>query len=280
MGEFSADWLALREPADHRARNACVSAAVALMFARRDTVRVVDLGCGTGSNLRALAPLLPDRQHWRLIDADRALLAAARAALTRWADRAGADPDGSLRIWHGTKTITVVFEPADLAANLDDTLAGEVDLVTAAAFFDLVSASWISRFSAVLISRALPLYAVLTYNGGERLKPPHPADHAMLAAFHAHQRTDKGFGIAAGPDAGICLARCFAEVGWQVDAGQSDWRLGPENAGLMEIPANGTAAAVAETGLVPQADIADWRAAHQSAQSWLIGHQDLFARPG
>jgi len=280
MGEFSAEWLALREPADHRARNAAVSAAAAGAFARRNTLRVVDLGCGTGSNLRAIAPSLPNRQHWRLIDADRPLLAAARTALTRWADRAETAPDGSLRIWHGAKTISVAFEPTDLAANLDEALAGEVDLVTAAAFFDLVSASWISDFSAMLIARALPLYAVLTYNGAERLMPAHPADHAMLAAFHAHQRTDKGFGVAAGPDAATCLQRGFTEAGWQVDAGHSDWRLGRDDAGLIAMLANGAAAAVAETGLVPAVDIADWRAAHQSVQRWLIGHLDLFARPG
>ena len=130
------------------------------------------------------------------------------------------------------------------------------------------------------MARALPLYAVLTYNGAERLMPAHSMDHAMLAAFHVHQRTDKGFGIAAGPDAATCLRRGFAAAGWQMDAGHSDWRLGRDDVALMEMLANGAAAAVTETGLVPAADIADWRAAHRSAQSWLVGHQDIFARPG
>ena len=39
------------------------------------TATVVDLGCGTGSNLRALAPPCPRRQSWRLVDRDPALLA-------------------------------------------------------------------------------------------------------------------------------------------------------------------------------------------------------------
>ncbi len=53
MSGFSADWLALREPFDLRARSCTVLDAVASYFERRHSVRVVDLACGTGSTLRA-----------------------------------------------------------------------------------------------------------------------------------------------------------------------------------------------------------------------------------
>ena len=72
MSGFSADWLALREPLDHASRNAAVAAACAAHFAGAETLAVLDLGCGTGSNLRALAPILPERQDWRLVDHDPA----------------------------------------------------------------------------------------------------------------------------------------------------------------------------------------------------------------
>ena len=67
MSGFSAEWLALREPYDQAARSRSVLDAVraALCPACRG-VRVTDLGCGTGSTLRAVAPLLPAHQHWRL----------------------------------------------------------------------------------------------------------------------------------------------------------------------------------------------------------------------
>ena len=86
MSGFDPAWLSLREPVDHRSRNAALLEAVAARFAGRDAIAVVDLGCGTGSNLRALAASLPRRQSWRLVDRDPALLGAARERLAAWAD--------------------------------------------------------------------------------------------------------------------------------------------------------------------------------------------------
>ena len=91
MTGFSADWLALREPADRRARNSGLLAALVARLAGRREVAVIDLGCGTGSNLRACAPQLPARQEWRLVDLDPALLAAARERLDGWGTRREAD---------------------------------------------------------------------------------------------------------------------------------------------------------------------------------------------
>ena len=56
MTGFSADWLTLRELYDARARNPKVLAAVAASLAALPSLTIVDLACGTGSTLRALAP--------------------------------------------------------------------------------------------------------------------------------------------------------------------------------------------------------------------------------
>ena len=77
---FSADWLALREPYDARARNPAVLDALAAALADRGSVAIVDLACGTGATLRAIASRLPRRQRWRLVDHDLALLARASSA--------------------------------------------------------------------------------------------------------------------------------------------------------------------------------------------------------
>ena len=101
MTGFSADWLALREPADRRSRSASVLAATRLWADRRATpgcaLRVVDLGAGTGGNLRCLAPHLAAPQAWTLIDDDLRLLALAERAGRR-GRIASMRGDGSLRV--------------------------------------------------------------------------------------------------------------------------------------------------------------------------------------
>src|SRR5215470_6733872 len=76
---FSAQWLALREPYDQRARSVAVLDRVAAAFAGLSEISVVDLGCGTGSTVRSVGPRLPARQRWRLVDNELDLLAHASA---------------------------------------------------------------------------------------------------------------------------------------------------------------------------------------------------------
>src|SRR5512139_3146162 len=124
MSGFSADWLALRERHDMRARNPVVLDAVAAAFAGKVPLDIVDLACGTGSTLRAVAPKLSARQNWRLIDNDADLL--ARAANTT--GLAGA----------AVQTFIV-----DLNRDPEQALGGKADLVTTSALLDLVSESWL-----------------------------------------------------------------------------------------------------------------------------------------
>ncbi|AZO76206.1 MULTISPECIES: class I SAM-dependent methyltransferase [unclassified Bosea (in: a-proteobacteria)] len=277
MSGFSPDWLALREPADHAARNPQVLAAVGSTFAGRQSLSVVDLGCGAGSNLRGSYSALPVRQHWTLVDADSRLLSVARRKLAEWADEAQEQGE-ELVLRKDDKTLTVDFRQADLTKELEWVLGWQPDLVTAAALFDLASARWLERFAASLVSMRLPLYTVLTYDGRENWEPAHPEDQRMLAAFHHHQRSDKGFGPATGPDATEALAQAFRKAGTAVTVGESPWQLGPDQSDLIRELAAGIAAAVSETGHVSPEAIAGWLEAKRGA-SVSIGHQDLWARP-
>ena len=114
MSGFAPEWLDLREGADHRSRNRKLERALAKHFDGWRPVTVVDLGCGTGSNLRATSPLLGPEQYWTLVDHDQALLDAAAQRLAAWAD--GADRQGgTLALFKGAKRINVEFRRADLA---------------------------------------------------------------------------------------------------------------------------------------------------------------------
>lgn len=276
MSGFSTDWLALREPADHSARDKALLAALAAHFAARDEVSFVDLGCGTGSNLRGTAMSFAPRivQYWRLVDHDPRLLEAARTTLAAWADEARAQND-ALDLRKDGRAIRVTLSQADLREPAA-ALAERADIITAAAFFDLVSEDWIARFADIAAASSA-VYATLTYNGAEVWSPPHAADGPMLAAFHIHQRGDKGFGAAAGPAASQALALHLEGKGFTVSTGPSPWVLGRGEQSLIEQLAIGSAGAVAELALYDEDVIAGWLAARKVAESCLIGHTDVLA---
>jgi SAM-dependent methyltransferase len=275
---FSAEWLALREPADHAAVNPEVRAALTARFAGRDSIRIVDLGCGAGSNLRGTWSALPAKQYWSLVDYDPKLLAAARQRLADWAETAVSEGD-DLHITKAGKALTVSFREADLSTGDFAGVTAGADLVTAAALFDLVSIQGIEKLAETITQQGAIFYTVLTYDGYTRWSPPHASDAAMRDAFNTHQKTDKGFGAAAGPGGTSALAKAFYARSYRVLRGTSPWIVDQRYDGLRGELDSGFANAVRETGTVTEADIKAWLAHRLAAQDRIsvIGHEDLLA---
>ena len=276
MSTFSAEWLSLREGADDRARNKDVANAFSAWFMQRPSVSVVDLGSGTGANLRAVAPLLPDRQSWTLIDHDAALLPTARRQLAAWADRSEAQGD-DLVLFKGAAEIAVHFKVATLSNDLDPILGTAPDLVTASALFDLMPGDFIKALVRALGNRRAAFYGVLTYNGLQKWSPHRPADNEIAAAFNRHQMTDKGMGPAAGPLAAALLADQLRLEGYNVSEGDSPWRLGQSDRTLIEEVQRGHALAVLELKAVESKTVESWVKVIRSGAE--IGHTDIFAVP-
>jgi hypothetical protein len=290
MGGFSAEWLSLREPVDHRSRNQDLQAQVLNYLAQiktihPDSVHLTDLGSGTGSNLRALAPHLNAIQHWTLVDHDPVLLQTARNTLIAWADSelntrlpessiTTSTPIQPLSILKQNKTIAVEFKCVDLYNDYQAVLDAPADLITAAAFFDLVAEPWLTKFCADL---SKPLYTVLTYDGVEQWLPPETIDADILKAFHQHQRTDKGFGSAAGPAATECLQSLLKSHQFTTVSAPSPWILDRHDQSLIKHLASGTAGAVREINTISSALVNQWEQSRQQASSCEIGHMDLFA---
>jgi len=265
MSGFSADWLALREPYDVRARNPTVLDAVATFLKQRFPVRIVDLASGTGATLRALSSRLPAPQIWRLIDNDVGLL-----------NRATVTPPA--------KGVVATAIPLDLGRDLRATLDGAIDLVTMSALLDLVSDTWLDQFAAAVAARSIPVYAALSYDGRVRFAPSDPFDVAMIGAVNAHQRTDKGFGAALGPTgAALAIAR-FEGLGYSVVYGTSGWAIGPDDRDMQIEILSGWASAAHDLGALPLADTTGWLARRRAAvaarcSSLWVGHVDFFATP-
>jgi SAM-dependent methyltransferase len=277
VSEFSSEWLDLREPVDARARSAEIANAVAARFALRDELRVLDLASGTGANLRAVAPLLPKRQTWKLVDRDPRLLDAAKSRLVAWADASESD-DLTLTLEKDGREIVVSFAIADLARDTGDLIGEPWQLITASAFFDIASENYIRSLAKAVAERKAAFYAALTYNGLRRWTPHRPADNQMAAAFQRHQMRDKGLGIAAGPLAAAQLGDQFRLNGYTVLEDDSPWRLERGDRMLTEELVRSHAVAVSEVGGVDDKTIVSWVNVPRTGA--LIGHTDTFAVPG
>ena len=265
MAELSG-WLALREPADVAARSASLTRHATDLLPRDRTVRAVDLGTGTGSNVRYLAGQIPGQQEWLLVDRDRELLAEAVEALR------------PLR--------NVAVETCEMnLGQLDASIFTRRDLVTASALLDLVSDTWLNALASQCRAAGAVVLFALTYNGQAACVPVEPEDEMIRELMNQHQRqNEKGFGRAAGPDAMDMAARSFCAAGFHARRDGSDWVLRPEAHELQKQLVEGWAQAAREMvpTIAPMVD--DWlrrRLEHIAADRShiTVGHEDLAAWP-
>jgi hypothetical protein len=286
MDETLSDWLRLREPADGIARSEALTHAIVDVLPAVETLSVLDLATGRGSNIRFLAERLPGPQRWLAVDQSPTLLAGLREQMSSWGALRGhtvrTEADGC-RI-RGLDLECEVEARQMGFGTLDrhEVFAGR-HLVTASALLDLVSAQWLQALAAhCLEERAAALFTI-SYNGRFSCAPAEAEDGMVRDLMNRHQKTDKGLGgPAAGPDAAACAERCFAEAGYEVQRAPSDWALGAADSDIQRVLVDGWAEAA--TAMAPEraSTIAGWRArrlAHIDAgrSRVSVGHDDLAA---
>jgi len=267
MSGFASDWLALREPYDHAARATDLLATLADWAHGRDRLAIVDLGSGTGSNLRGTGRGLRVAQTWTLIEYDPRLIEAGTPGLA-------ALPAG----------ITAGYRRLDLARELEAAVPVGTDLVTAAAFADLVSAGWLDRLVEAVTTRRTALYIVLSYDGGWRWRPGDIFDAEVKRLFDAHQATDKGFGPALGPASAGALADRLNGCGGRLLTRASDWQLGYADRAIQAALLESYVVAAAEIAAEQAGEIADWAAQRRQyieagRSVHRVGHRDLLWLP-
>jgi hypothetical protein len=246
-GEFSETWLGLREPADAAAR---ARDLVAMLPGPVRTIR--DLGCGTGSLGRWLAPQLPAPQHWIMADRDPVLLEHAATHMPF---------DG----------VTVTTELSDVTALTAEDLEG-TDLVTCSALLDILTSGDIDKLVEACAASRTPALFTLSVTGQVTFDPPHKADKSVAEAFNEHQRRDRKLG----PDAPEAARAAFEKAGATVVTRPSPWRLGPREAALTSEWLRGWVGAATEQrpDLGLDRYLEERRAETRSAT---VGHIDLLA---
>jgi hypothetical protein len=286
MDSSLSTWLELREPADASSRSEDLTRTIVRALANRETVQVLDLGTGTGSNLRYLAPRLQCRQRWLVIDRDSTLLALLPTLMSSWGAERRCEVDtisaSECVIRSQQFECQVESRSLDLDSLDDEDIFTGRDLVTASALLDLVSETWLRLLAAHCREAGAAALFAITYNGWSSCSPAEPEDEMIRELLNRHQKTDKGLGgSAAGPDAAACAARCFADAGYRVWTEPSDWILGSCEQTLQRRLIDGWAEAA--RALAPDdSGIAQWRArrlAHVDAgrSRIVVGHFDVGA---
>jgi hypothetical protein len=259
-------WLALRGPADARARSAHTDALVAELarhllarFAGVErAARLVDVGAGTGAGAGWLRWRLPVAQSWRLIDRDADLLAAAPPVLGGWAR-------------------PVVAEVAELPGLL---ARRPTDVLTCQALLDLLTADEIDALLAPATGSGAAVLLSLTVTGRVTLGPHHPDDDLVDRAFNAHQHRSGRLG----PDAGDHAAAVLRRHGYAVTAAATPWRLGRADRSLTAAWLHGRAEAATEQSPRDAGPIARWLddrlgAARRGDLIATVGHVDVLGIP-
>jgi SAM-dependent methyltransferase len=284
---FDHDWLRLREPADRRARSRDLEQRLIDALQRRPSPwRIHDLGAGSGSNARHLAPRLPGTQHWRLIDHDPRLLAHAREQLAGLRHPGG----HSLRFDNDLRSIEdVEARPGGRTDREGSRPLAACDLLTASALLDLVTAPWIDALADLAAEHRPLILITLSVDGRWAFRPQSSSaareDEDMRALYRAHQQGPKGLGQALGGDAPAHIATALRRRGFDVTTAPSPWQL--EGAGdqrLAQALVQGWRYALIEQAPERQRDIDRWADARLAAVdrgtlAVEVGHVDVLALP-
>ncbi len=260
---FDAEWLQLREPADHRARHEPFATLLRAEGRAKGWSAVLDLGGGTGSNLRYLAPRLGWVSSWCVLDHDPELLARV--------DTSGRTPVRTLLGDLGREGLEAVED---------------ADLVTGSALLDLVSREWIELLAEECAAHGCAVLFSLTYDGHVAIHGGEhdPDDDFVVRAVNRHQTREKGLGQALGPAAHQAAVQAFRAVGFDCQSAPSPWILsGRGDAELARALMEGWVEAAEEVHPGEGPRLRAWLKRRVQAFSRnleiTVGHTDLVALP-
>ncbi len=259
-------WLALRGPADARARTTYASGLTARLaehLANRTEddagpAHLVDVGAGTGAGARWVRERLPVRQDWRLVDHDARLLAAVPPSVRRWSRGITAGIDELPRL--------LAEEPAHV--------------VTCQALLDILTAEEIDALLAPAMESDAAVLLSLTVTGEVVLSPAHPDDAVVAEAFDAHQHRDGRLG----PRGGFYAAEQLRRHGYAVATAPTPWHLDATDEALLLAWLRGRAAAALEQERGLAERIRRWQQTREAAVrrgelSAVVGHVDVLGLP-
>ncbi len=270
---FSFDWLKLREDMDHRSRSTAPISVLLKFLGKRETVQILDLGGGTGSNMRYLSKQLGAlNQRWTILDQDQSLLS---------------------RITNPSPKFVKIIPVQGNIATKGLQLIQRADLVTGSALLDLTSEKWLRQLAESATKQDCPVFFALSYTGKiswfsneDRTKRNlNPPDHQFISnAINRHQQRDKGTGPALGPSAVHRLIEVFQSKNYYTKCWPSHWILDHQHFALKRSLIEGWTKAALEESPSEKPKILSWshsclELAESSGSILEVSHSDLLALP-
>lgn len=225
-------WLAIAEALDERAR----AIELVWQFARALPSRphLLDLGAGTGGNVRHLLPRLGRRQQdWTVMEARFPLFSRLEGEMERWARQHGwgVSHNGTGPLLFGDDLRCQIAPTAlalDITRNrgLHHLGVQRHDGVSCHHFLHTLSQRWLDDFVIELNSSGkLPLLATGLPDGMPRWSTPDPDDALIAEALIAPPDPAVGDEPALGLGAARAVLLALQGAGYKVDGARSDWRV-------------------------------------------------------
>lgn len=200
---------------------------------RDGPLRVLEVGAGIGTmidRLLAWDSLPPGKTEYAAVDVDPENLAHIPERLVDAADDrpvAATRTDDGVELVGADRTVSVTTHASRATAFVADTDRAW-DLLIGMAFLDIVDADRLSTLLSGLDPGGY-WYFPITFDGGTRFGPDHPADDAVEQAYHRHMDAKPGGDSRAGQHA---LERLRAIDGVTVGGvAGSDWAVYPRQGG-------------------------------------------------
>lgn len=195
-----------------------------------EPLRVLEVGAGIGTMVTRFVEwdVLPAGEiRYTAVDIQSENVAGLSEYIRNWADdRAVSVSDGDTLSIEGpdrrVEIETAVAEAFEYAERTDTAY----DLVVGAALLDILDRTRIETLLATLDVGGL-YYFPITFDGGTRFLPSHPADRTIERHYHDHMNAKADGSSRAGGDV---LARLHQIEGVSVDAAGSDWVVTPNDA--------------------------------------------------
>ena len=229
-------YLAAKYDLDSRSLNADVLLAVTSSIGRRDKLRWLDLGTGTGAMIRRLLDKITGASLSVIgVDTDTQLLALAQTQLRSHLINQGhsiREQNNTIVAESNSQSIRLGFENCS-ALNLHPRITrSKFDLVTAHALMDILPMQATSRLVARQLVQGGLFYSTLNYDGDTALLPIYQDqafETGLLETYNESMEKRRVNGQATGgAKSGRRLLSTLNSLGFTIIAyGSSDWNITP-----------------------------------------------------